>query len=241
MSALVDTSLNGSSNIRGHWKYDEASGTTLTDSYGANNLTVNSGMVGNAGIWGNALTSDGTNYAYKTGPTSALNPSYSQDFAWSFWINAPNTSGSDWNFIRNWNTSGNDAGYIWRLDGGSGGGGALFWGWNGGVGVNRAAGINFSGTFLDNTWHHVVIQGTGIGPGQTVYTYVDTVSATTSLTGGSNMAYGGSQQFRTNSFITSGGKTDDLVFFNRQLTTGEIAELAATPPSNVFIPKVMMF
>src|SRR3990167_7744794 len=69
---LSQTEANITTGLVSHWKMDETTGTTATDSVGTNNGTLTNGPTWTTGKLNNALSFDGSNDYVSMGSPSSL-------------------------------------------------------------------------------------------------------------------------------------------------------------------------
>lgn len=208
--------------LAGYWNFDEVGGNTFADQVGVNDfLTTNDSIVGNNGVFGNGITTDGTNYAYIPNTTSALKPGDNSPFSISFWVQGQGVAGGDLAFLSNMQNPGsNDVGWWFRMDQPTG----HLWYYyaKNGVGQNNATGLAID-NLLDGQLHHVAITLTGMNgsTNKTIRTYKDGVLIDNKIVSGS-----GSIQYHSNMALylakLTGVTIDDLAIFNRVLTASEV-------------------
>jgi hypothetical protein len=158
----------------GHWKFDEASGTTALDSSGNGNR----GSVLNGGVWtagkiGRALSVDGVN-DYVNIPSSA---NYNSTVGtWAFWMKTDGMWGTN-----NSDTS-NRASIMSRSDAGGAFNGLTIAQWPGGngsifldvknVSTGVCAGANAVIGVANKAWHHIAVTFSRVS-GEQAKIYVD--------------------------------------------------------------------
>ena len=90
--ALTAHAQDITTGLIGHWKFDEISGTTATDSSGNNNNgTLTNGPTWTTGKINNALSFDGTDDYVNAGNPPSLN--LTSSFTLSAWVYSNNMSG----------------------------------------------------------------------------------------------------------------------------------------------------
>jgi hypothetical protein len=215
------------SGLVGHWKLNETSGTTASDSSG----NGNHGSVLNSGIWtagkiGGALSVDGVN-DYVNVPSSVNYDSTTG--TWAFWMKTDGVWGTDNSYPQN-------RAVIASRHDGSGSRNGLFilqWpatgGWLNVHAYNSSTGVcSLAGPAArDNLWHHIVITYSRANGGQIVL-YKDGVqsgSCTNSAAWNFN-----SQAFRLGDSSDTfweewKGTLDDVRIYNRILSPQEITNL----------------
>jgi len=232
-SAFNNLTINGSdsvvsSNLKGWWKFDDASGTSATDSSGNNNdCTLDAGETWATGVLDGALrfngadhySFDGTNHYLDAGVIGELN----NDVTVAFWMKTNQTG---------------DAGIIDVGDGNTYQKGLFITLKNSGTGIRFAR--NPGGWLVDsndvivndNAWHHFVCtynsSGTGMG-----YVFVDGVqrgSKSGILTAGSTADISFRMAVRRDSPYPGNfldGPLDDVRVYNTALTVAQARALAS--------------
>lgn len=208
VSNTVSQSTNGvnpavpTTGLVSYYKLDETTGTTATDSFGANNGTNTSITLGTAGKLGNAYSFNGT-----TGYVSLGNPTAFQisTGAISVWVKTAGAGASYRGIVVK-----QLAYSIFAIDNIIG-----FYSWGSPAG-NKVTTFNVS----DNQWHHIVLNF-GVGTNNTTL-YIDGVmklkttngvsAQTAAMTIGSG---GGSSQLFS-------GLIDETSIYSRNLTSNEI-------------------
>ncbi len=195
------------SGLIAHYTFDD----TANDSVGSNNATLTGGPSYVDGKIGKAIQFDGVDDVVSS--SASVNVASSDQFSYSFWIKAPQTSGAPVSFGI-YRACGRDGMSIrCTVDGDSSG----------------AASV---GSVYDNAWHHIVF----INNGNTQTIYKDGVqggSATeTKSTQGGVLRMGNG--LSSSSFF--GGQLDDVRIYDRVLTTDEISALCALGGCTVSTP-----
>jgi hypothetical protein len=223
LAGTYSTVVNGTSGLLDYWRLGEASGTTATDSIGADPGTyVNSPTLGAAGASINdsntAVTFNGTTqYATATRTIGG-------DFSVEFWVNSTQNYSNDFGYPH--------CTYWWQgasLVDADASGSANDFGVSmcsgkiiAGVG-NPDTNVVSSGTYNDGAWHQVVMtrtQSTGL-----VTLYVDGASAgsvtgnTNALTASANVFFARSASASTN-FLA--GTLDEIAFYNVALPSATV-------------------
>jgi len=196
-----------------YYKFDEGTGTTTADASGNGHTGTLSAL--SAGIipsWvtgyigAGALSFEGSHTYVDSGTDTSLNPA-SGNFSIVAWAK---TSATDTRLIiGKYNGSGDR---YWL---GSSSGSAFF-------DVNNVNATH-SATTSDGNWHHFV----GTRSGSTITLYVDGVSIATA-TSGSACAPGGNMMvgmFGANSSFVWNGSIDEVAYYNRALSSGEVSTL----------------
>lgn len=161
---------------------------------------------------------------------AALNPAASQPFTIEFWVNPAQDTNNGWAPVFNRVSTAPRSGWTFFQRGSAGGGWhfALY----SGVGTSVGAGITAGGSsFVVGSWTHVV----GIWNGTTPSLFINGVDSGVAASGtGYNVAGNpilsiGSYADGDNSFL--GGLVDETAFYNRALSSAEIAEHYAAASS----------
>jgi hypothetical protein len=183
-----------------YWKFDETSGTTAADSWGANTGTLN-GPVWVAGKYGNALSFDGTNDYVNVAKTDLAVP-----WTAAMWVKRTDSTVTSVCLM-------SSSGYMLKLEQYSN---------TNKVGYTKAgvADYTFNYSAPVGTWTHLAFVGTSSG----VSLYVNGTLQQT-LTGVISCPMGriGSKSDGTEFLY---GTLDEVKIYNRALSTGEIAVLA---------------
>ena len=184
-----------------HYKLDETSGTTATDSTGTNTGTLTNSPTWTVGKINNALSFDGVNdYVYLNSPASLQPTSISV----STWFKTGATSGR---IIRK-----RLSGYYLEITAGK----ASFV-----VAIPSFASVTSTLTYNDNLWHHAV----GLYDGTTLRLYIDgSQVASASASGNITYGAGGIAIGRDGDYSGSyfNGVIDDVRIYNRALSADEI-------------------
>lgn len=202
------------SGLVGHWKLDDGTGTTATDSAGSNDGTLTNGPVwqpsgGHDG--GGAVEFDGTNdYITSAGP------GFLSNFTVSVWVKSPVVPGTGElnsivrnrgrNFEIRWDSTAGNAGTLGFTTGGG-----------------SYQGISY-GTIGANTWYHIV----GTWDGTTLRSYNNGVFVTSSTPGSvpADDSSGVMEKGRNSDFGGYfNGLIDDVRVWDRALNAGEVADL----------------
>jgi hypothetical protein len=209
---LAQVSSSLSSGLIAHYTFDDG---TAADSAGSNNGTLTGGPTPVAGKVGSgALSFDGVDDVVSSG--ASVNVASSDQFSYSFWIKAPQTSGAPVSFGV-YRACGRDGMSIrCTVDGDSSGSATV-------------------GSVYDNAWHHIVF----INNGNTQTIYKDNVqggSATeTKSTQGGILRMGNG--LSSSSFF--GGQLDDVRIYDRALTTDDIGALYALGGGSIPAPQAV--
>jgi hypothetical protein len=203
------------------WKMDDNAGDKIvTDYMGANNGTsaTNTSVIHTAGKLGGAMTFNGSTSFIKL--DTATDFGITDKMTASVWVKFNN---SDTNKVI-LGTQGSSNGFVIRQSVNTPG--KLQWQVLNTIG--GATNLQTSATYSDNQWHLV----TGTYDGSNTVLYIDGIYITKgSLTG--NVAYPSAYPFsigcyaagRLESFSVFNGSIDDVMIFNRALTTDEITGL----------------
>ncbi len=205
-----------------HWKLDDKSGTSATDTSGNGNTgTLTNSPAWTAGKYGSAVRFDGSDDYITAADSSSLDVTRSA--SWAFWFNlASLPSGADGKFIDKWIGTGNQRSYqIYPTttnkisvdissDGTSG----------------AAVTLNSSDTISANTWTHASVTYDGA----TVRMYINgnLQSSTAAISGifnsTANMSIGGDNLGSTN---FANGRMDDVRIYNYALSSKQIMNIMA--------------
>ncbi|MFV8325301.1 LamG-like jellyroll fold domain-containing protein [Flavobacterium sp. ZS1P14] len=215
-----------------YYKFNEASGTQATDTWGTNHGTLQATATRDTGRGGSALKLDGTSTSYATLPTGIV--STLNDFTISTWVKM--------NVKSNW---------MRVFDFGTGTSKYLFLSIQAGTNVMRYAiknggaeqQLNFNYTLPLNTWTHFAITQSG----STCSMYINgaLVATNTGVTikpstiGSTTLNYLGKSQFSDPLFK---GSMDEFKIFGRALSTAEIAasHLNQTITLNATVQKALL-
>ena len=209
--ACFSTLLTGA-NLLHHWTFDEGSGSSVADSAGSADMSINGSSAGwTNGKDGGAFTFDGSNYARTTTIDSVTNPSSSVAIAGWFKA-ATNVANRSWLFMIENN-------YGMRISNN----GRLQLSFNGAGAVNSAP--QWGNPINDGLWHHFVAQNNGT----TTQLYIDgfpigsRVESLASLTSLSRHSAIGAREWGASFFA---GTFDDIRYYDAVLTGSEVAALA---------------
>jgi hypothetical protein len=219
ISNIYDAAISTTNGLIGHWKLDETSGTTATDSAGSNDGTLSGGLDAGtdsvAAVKDNGLSFNGTSDEV----TIPSFPGMTSPFSFSAWIkpDLASTTAKSAHVLRGDNTNF----YIkWDSDFGP----AETLGFFSTTGSNVQTSL---GTVTPGQWHHIV----GTYDGTTLRAYnngVEVNTRTTSLIPRS----AGQSTLIGNNFE---GDVDDVRVYNRVLSATEIG-LLYSDPSNCIAP-----
>ncbi|KKU76274.1 MAG: hypothetical protein UY03_C0040G0002 [Parcubacteria group bacterium GW2011_GWA2_47_64] len=212
-----------------HYKLDETSGTTATDSAGTNNGTLTNSPTWTTGKLNNALNFDGTNDYVTIGDIF-----YSDIFTVCAWFKSDVMTGSTGKtIVAKRNSSGITAGtneWSFSIDAGT----LQFISWNSGGGVTHNIGYNTALTA--NTWYHgCAVQS---GNGNTGYVYLNGVvdasaSQTSAMINSASLIQVGVRIAGSDTRYFD-GIIDDIRIYSRALTAADITQLysytGALPP-----------
>ncbi|MBI5632123.1 MAG: Ig-like domain-containing protein [Nitrospirae bacterium] len=204
-----------------YYKLDEASGTAVSDSIGANNGAV-TGSVITVGKLNNARSFSAGNYV--TIPHSASIDAFTA-FTLSAWVYPTNLAPAGWNtIISKGGTASHWPHYAMILNS------------NGTIGdvihiySNEGSGnpciINTSPAITSNTWHHITFVHEGTGTDQTkLYQNGSLIGQCTLMnpTATSEPLY--ISRWRVNADLTFFGTIDEVGIWNRALTALEVSDL----------------
>ncbi len=212
--AQVSASL--SSGLISHFKLDEVSGTTVTDSAGSTNGTVVGGnptwMAGKIGS--GSLNLNGTNQYVDVPNFNAINGLNTVSI--SFWVKPSAVSKP---FITKWGTgrlfeigsNGTSLSVIWRI-GGTGGGGTS---------LSQTTSNN---TLTTGVWNHVVVVYNS--PSSIVYVNGNQVGSVNGAGGSLNSSVNDSLRIGWNNIPSFySGDIDDVRIYNRSVTSQEVYDL----------------
>lgn len=211
-----------------HWKFDEGTGTSVSDSSG-NSLTgtASGSPTWGTGRFGGCLNFDGTNDYVNVPDNALLDFGASQDFSISGWIKTSTAKAAGLYpvVLAKRMTSGSpilDYGWYMAAEGEA-------FSMYPEIRVNGTTyAINMTGTLNDGNWHHVVFQRQGT----TIRAYRDNVVDAHTITD-ANISGSCANSFplRFGQIDVSGfeywftGSLDDFRFYTRAITTTEIAAL----------------
>ncbi|MCJ7816955.1 MAG: Ig-like domain-containing protein, partial [Candidatus Aenigmarchaeota archaeon] len=230
ISGPNQVTVSSTPSLVSHWKFDETSGTTASDSSGNGNTgTLQNSPTRIAGKIGTgALSLDGAD-DYVSTTSLFYNP---QDFSISVWFRTSSASGRKIVGLESGQTGTASTNYDRHIYMGTDG--RIHFGWYSGV-INL---VNSTSTLNDNNWHHAV----GIHSGSTGSLYIDGV-----LNGsGSNAAENFNGYWRMGGYMLGSwplgsngyfpGSIDDVRIYNYALSSQEILSLYqagadTTPPS----------
>ncbi|MCB9991475.1 MAG: DUF1566 domain-containing protein [Rhodospirillales bacterium] len=217
----------GTANLAGHWKLDETSGTTATDSSsGGNNGTMNGGLnAGNdsaPGAVDTALDFDGSDDYVAVGNDNILNPT--SEITLSAWVKRTSFNSRD--FVINKGQCSTAPGCQYWLE--FSGSNSLIFEVSDGVSDHKLTAADT--TFNTNDWFHIV--GTYDGSIQKIFVNGVQDSATFSWssainTTASELTIGNRS---VNHDIPYGGQIDDVRIYNRALSKSEILYLYNQKP-----------
>jgi CSLREA domain-containing protein len=229
-SWAVTTTNGGSGNLIGHWAFNDGSGQTATDSSASSNngtLGTSAGADSADPAWvcsGTALDFDGSNDEVQLGAVTVGNSA-----AWtiSAWIKMSADTADQRTIYSEGNTGAEEYLFLYVDDGPNT---VRFYSVESG-GSNYAL---FSGTsnVEDDTWHLVTLVQRSKTDREL---YVDGISEATNTQNAGTYAFNTSSIgfLRASSWTADPflGTIDDVRIYDYALTTGEIASLAAAPPS----------
>ncbi|MFA4817187.1 MAG: LamG-like jellyroll fold domain-containing protein [Parcubacteria group bacterium] len=214
--------------LLGHWKFDETSGITASDSSGNNNA----GILMNGAVWTNGklnggLSLDGINDYVQVPSSSKLRPVSGISFGG--WLK---TSGVNNNFVMEhpkdpW------VSYAMRVSG-SGSSAKINCkiGYDSGTSTHQVTSLAAVG---DNTWHHAMC----VYDKQNLKVYVDGIESGL-IAGANNIYYYGSVGVRLGFHYESGtyfnGFLDDMRIYNLALGASEVAALYGGSVSDTTAP-----
>ncbi len=227
-SNLAQLSVSLSNGLVGHWRFDEGSGTTTSDSSGNNNT----GTLQNRSTWvdgkmGRGLNFDRLNGAVNAGSQSSLDNLSS--FSVSGWI-FPHTSGegAKGRIIEKADADTPTNGWTLSTGGAAGSYRIEFEVDYDGTNLKRSSGNN---SITPNAWQHIVFTWDGSSSASGAKIYINGVEAsygTTQNAIGSRVSDAVQSLKIGNSLATTrtfDGIIDELRIYNRVLTASEIQEL----------------
>lgn len=222
---------SGQSGPIAHWKLDEGTGTSTADASG-NGIT---GTLGNSPVWiagrvNGALDFGATRYVDFGTPTSMSNLQES-GMTVAAWIRPESAGGGNSGRIIDKRTGG--VGWFLRM--------------------NTALGLRFDGyvfstapvsristnALTQNNWHHVAVTWTGSSTGTSIHFYINGILADSTATDGSGAVLDDSAapvwigNRSSDSAAGHDGRIDNLLVYNRVLTSTEIQALADTTAPSV--------
>ncbi|TRX03699.1 LamG-like jellyroll fold domain-containing protein [Flavobacterium gawalongense] len=197
-----------------YYKFNEASGTQATDTWGTNHGTLQATATRDTGRGGSALKLDGTATSYATLPTGVV--STLTDFTISTWVKMDVKS----NWMRVFDFGTGTSKYLF-LSIQAGGANVMRYAIKNGGAEQQ---VSFTYTLPLNTWTHFAITQSG----NTCSMYINgaLVATNTGVTikpstiGSTTLNYLGKSQFPDPMFK---GSIDEFKIFNRALTAAEIA------------------
>jgi hypothetical protein len=224
-----------STSLVSYWEMEQTAGNDATDSHASNDMTDVNDVGSTTGILGNSAVFNGTD-EYFTANHATLKNENAYTLSW--WAYRP-TSATSSDEMFSTNQAGSHAGDVWTLFQASGSVEMII---DNGAGSDALTdGVNYE----DDSWHHFVWTGDGTN----MYKYVDgvqtdTTASTINWNGDSQEIKIGRSATGTNYFE---GRMDEIAFWNKALTVGEIRALNGygTPPvyeaASTFTPRVMMY
>jgi hypothetical protein len=226
----IATTDPGAAGLVGHWKLDDASGTTAVDSSAnANNGTLKAGPQWVAGYDGGALEFDGGNDYVELPIGSVISSLTNSTFA--TWVNFSNTGGA-WQRIFDF---GNDTTAYMFLTPRLGMTGPMRFGITIGGGGSPEQMATAPAT-LPGGWRHVAVAIDADAGTITLYLDAAVVAQNTEATlspvdlGVTTSNWLGRSQYAVDAFYS--GLIDDFRIYNRALTQAEIAHLADRSPGD---------
>lgn len=202
------------SGLVGHWKLDEATGTTVGDFSGFGNTGTSTGAYATSGYVGFARSFNGSGNYINLGSNNILGSSAFTLLAWINTTTVSKYSGA----VAVGNSATGQAAYIGTVAGAT-------------IGISNSIGGGFyganygSGVSSLNKWVHVAMTFSG-GSGGTATIYVDgqgSVSATSTPNLGSNTRLIG--RIGSDTAYDFSGLIDDVRIYNRALTAPEISAI----------------
>ncbi len=216
--ALAGATANA--DLVSHWKFDETSGTTATDSAGSNNGTVYGGAIWTTGKIDGALGFDGDDDYVYVGDKDNLDFAADDSFTIATWIKTP-VDGVMVDKRRD-SAGGFQEGYYFQVWAGK----TLYFQIE--DTGNLSSKVIGSTDIIDNKWHHVAAVRDAAE--DKLYVYVDGVSDatpvadTTVSTLATTKAFeiGRHEKYPASFFL---GKIDDMRVYDRALSAEEVREL----------------
>ncbi|SHN43918.1 cellulose binding domain-containing protein [Chitinophaga sp. CF418] len=202
----------------GYWKFDEQSGASARDVWGANHATLASTAKRDTGYAASALKLDGTANAYASLPAGTL--STLNDFTITTWVKMDAIT--TWMRIFDFGSGTNNYLFLTPQAGVTSGKSIVRYAIRNGGGEQQ---VNYNYTFPLNTWTHFAITQSG----NTCRLYINgtLVATNTGVTikpaalGGTTQNYLGKSQFTADPNLKA--KIDEFRIYNRALTASEIA------------------
>lgn len=222
--AAAATGPDTTSGLAGWWKFDESSGATVTDSSGNGNTgTIVGGVTRTAGMFGEALSFDGSTGMINGGSPGTGFPVGGSARTISAWVKITNPATTD-NAILHYGTYGGSPPAVNFHLFVTGSGSKVGFGNGYGFGV-----IQGTTSIADGQWHNVVgvYEGTGTNIARI---YVDGVQQSSgTLTTAPNT--GTATPWRIGNFMAGGGAfrglMDDVRIYNRALSPADLQAIFA--------------
>jgi len=209
----------------GHWKFDETSGLTASDSSATNNAGTLTNMAGTewtGGMVNGALAFDGVDDEVRISDNAAY--SFGDYLTLAAWVKMPTAAtGGDVGVISKF--AGGDLEFNFRINST---GYINFWGSQLGSSI-IGAGITSAAALVDNTWTHVA----GVYNDGAMTVYIDGAQSGGLLPGSALPLWDGSSDISIGAYSAGGanfpGTIDDVRIYNTALTEEEIAAIVPEP------------
>lgn len=202
------------------WKLDETSGTTMDDAVGSNDGTLSGATVNQAGKIGRAVLFDAANEIINCGTDASIR--LTDSLSISFWAKAAASQGANGRY------AGREALWIPYISSSSG----LTWIYSGGI-DNNLGGDNMR----DNAWHHTVITFSVTSDSIRYYvdgSYVGYQAKTTAMGSDGTTPFTIGNRAAGDRYFT--GTIDNVILWNRELTSDEVNELYTSENAGTTYP-----
>ena len=219
LPSLVSASVSQDDLLDGlvsYWKFDETSGSTATDSHGENDGDVTGATWTSSGKINNGLSFGSGDYVrFEDEDLKGLS-----SFSISLWIKPEILNNNNANIITNWQTTGNQRGYIFSLNQGKpqvllSGDGTF----------NSDYTTISSNTISDDKYYHLVMTFSG---GTATKIYVDGVLDGENTANVPNSVFSSNEPVQINGRQTQdyvNGNIDEIAIWNRALSSDEVSAL----------------
>jgi len=219
---LTWISTNG---LVGYWKFSEGNGTEAKDISGnGNHGTLTSFDFNSLDGWrlgrlGTGLDFDGKNDYISITSTASLRPAR---ITFAFWIKIFSTGA--YQYVIDTNQDSYTQGMTFQVAPGLSG----YY-----VTLGNVLGDRFTSYSFDSNWHHIAFAYNGTNASSSIETYIDGVMKSSfAVAGAPDIAWNSGSPIRIGygSSFRFNGSIDEVVMFNRSLTSGEISEIYNNSP-----------